>query len=149
MEVQEQWVYYLKLQKTLPPEFLIVDQKLKTNLKSLVPISIKGLVEASKQGKSLHVVIVIRTVDELRYFNKSVKKYMKFLIRTGKVNIYIASSFSGINDSSIMRRDFYHFVKLPISTDYFCNSVSRTIDIKESKSHKWPGGMRSKFQLSS
>ena len=147
MEAKAHWIFYLRLQRDLPREYFLVDQKFKNNFKSLVPITIRGLSESVKSSKRVHVLIVIKTMDEYRYFNKHVKKIMKFLVRTGKVHLYIASSFNGVNDTAIMRRDHYNFMKLPVTFEHLCESVSQMIDTKELSSHQWPGGIRSKFKL--
>src|SRR5690606_34413117 len=111
------------------------------------PITLRGLTDAVQNSKRVHVLIVIRNLDEYRYFNRNVKKIMKYLVRTGRVHLYVASSFNGVNDTVIMRRDFYNFMKLPVTYDHLCNSISQMIDIKELSSHQWPGGIRSKFKL--
>jgi hypothetical protein len=147
MEVKEHWIFYLKLQRELPREFFTLDQKFKNSKKSLVPVTIKGLTNMTDKNKSMHVLIVIKSIDEYMYFNKRVKKILKYLIKTGKVNLYIASSFNGVNDTAIMKRDLYNFIKIPVATEYLCGSISRMIDLKESSTLRWPGGVRSNFQL--
>jgi len=147
MDVKEHWIFYLKLQKELPREYFSVDQNFKQHYKSLVPITMRGLTDTVKNSKRVHVLIVIRNLDEYRYFNRNVKKIMKFLVRTGRVHLYIASSFNGVNDTAIMRRDFYNFMKLPVTFDHLCGSISQMVDSKELSSQKWPGGIRSQFKL--
>ncbi|MBD65229.1 MAG: hypothetical protein CME62_08480 [Halobacteriovoraceae bacterium] len=147
MEEQNNWVYYLKLQKDLTDEFLTLDSKIKQNGKSLIPVTLGTLQEIVHDQSSLHLIIVIRTMREYSYFNRKVKKIMKYYIRSGKVSLYIASSFNGVNDTAIMKRDFYNFVKLPVSYKYLANMVSDMVDVKEFGVEKWPGGLRSSFQV--
>lgn len=147
MESKEHWIFYLKLQKDLPKEYLVLDNHFKSRNKSLIPISIKGLLDCAKTYKSIHLLIVIKSYKELRYFDVKVKKLLKYLMRTDKINIYVTSSFSVVNDSTVMKRDKYNFIKLPVSVDYFCGSVSRMIDIKEARLHEWPGGAVPKLKL--
>lgn len=147
MEGNDNWIFYLKLQRELPREYFLIDQQFKQSAKSLVPVGIKGLTEMVKKSRRVHVLIVIKNLDEYKYFTKNVKKVMKFLVRTGRVNLYIASSFNGVNDTAIMRRDYYHYMKLPVSYKYLCGHVSTTVDMKEQNSFKWPGGVRSQFKL--
>lgn len=147
METKEHWIFYLKLQRELPQEYLMLDQHFKLFTKSLVPVGVRGLTEMVKKTRRIHVLVVIKSIEEYRYFNKHVKKTMKFLVRTGRVNLYIVSSFNGVNDTAIMRRDFYHFMRLPVSYQHLCQSVSKIIDTKELTSFKWPGGVRSQFKL--
>jgi hypothetical protein len=147
MEAKEHWIFYLRLQKDLPREYLLLDNMFKEKGKSLIPIGIKGLLECIKTYRSIHMLIVIKNYQELRYYDTKVKKIIKYLIRTGKVNLYVTSSFSAVNDTTIMKRDYYNFVKMPVSMDYLCGSISRMVDIKEAQLHQWPGGVQPKMQL--
>lgn len=147
MEAQEHWIYYLKLQRDLPREYLVLNRSFREKNKTLIPITISGLLDCAKVYKSLHVVVVIKSYRDFRYFDSRVKKLVKLLIRSGKVNIYLASSFSLINDSTIMKRDYYNFIKLPASMDFLCGSISRMVEIKESQLHLWPGRIPAKVQL--
>ncbi|MBT4790402.1 MAG: hypothetical protein HON90_02430 [Halobacteriovoraceae bacterium] len=151
MEAQdkEQWIFYLKLTKELSKDYFILDQKLKQSDKSLVPVTMKSLLESTKKYKSIHVVIVVKSFQEFRYFNKKVKKMMKYLMMTERVHIYIASSFVAMNDPSIMKRDFYNFMKLPVSIDLFCHSIARTIDLRDKQANIWPGGASPKMTIAS
>ena len=147
MEAREHWIFYLKLTKNLPEDFLVLDQSFKKHNKSLVPIGLKTLLECIKKNGSVHVLIVVRSYREFRYFDKKVKKILKYLMRTDKVHLYIASSFSGVNDPSIMKRDHYNFVNLPVKISDFCESISQVIDMKETQVYKWPGGARPRMTL--
>ena len=147
MEAREHWIFYLKLTRDLPEEYLVLDQKFKQSNKSLIPIGLKSLLECTKKNKSIHVLIVVKSYQEYKYFHKRVKKIMKYMMMTERVHLYIASSFSGINDPSIMKRDFYNFVRLPVGMETFCRSVSHMIDIKESQVLNWPGGVRPRMGL--
>lgn len=147
MKRVDHWIFYLKLSKNLPDEYLTLDQNFKNHGKSLVPIGLKSLLECIKKGQKAHVVIVVKSYGELKYFNSKVKKMMKFIMRSERIHLYIASSFSGINDPTIMRRDYYNYVKLPVKMTTFCESVSKTIDVKENQGLVWPGGVRPKMSL--
>jgi hypothetical protein len=147
MEAREHWIFYLKLTKDLPEEYISLDQKFKKSNKSLIPVTLKSLLECTKKSKSIHVLIVVKSYQEYKYFTKKVKKIMKYLMMTERVHLYIASSFVAINDPSIMKRDYYNFAKLPIKMDTYCQSVSHMIDAKESQVHNWPGGVRPRMSL--
>ena len=66
-----------------------------------------------------------------------------------RVHLYIASSFSTINDPAIMRRDYYYFAKLPIEIKKFTTAVAHEIDRKETSMLKWPGGIRPRMSIAS
>lgn len=147
MENREQWVFFLKLSRELPKEFFTLDQHFKSSGKSLVPVGLKALGSMLSQGGNIHVMIVIKNIDEYRYFKNRVVKILKYLMRSDKVHLYVASSFSSVNDNQIMRKDHYSFIKIPVATSYLCGSISSMIDMRTIGGSKWPGGVRSKFQL--
>jgi hypothetical protein len=147
MESENRWIYFLKLSKDLPEFYLNLDQNFKRFDKSLVPITLKSLVESVKRNDEIHLVVVIRSFREFEYFNKKVRKMLKYIVRQERVNIYMASSFSSVNDPSIMRKDFYNYIKLPVDMNLYCESVATMIEVKNLKLKKWPGGMRPRMSL--
>lgn len=147
MENKEQWVFFLKLSRELPREFFTLDQQFKSGNKSLVPVGLNALSSMVAGRKSIHVMIVVKNVSEYIYFKTRVVKILKYLMRSDKVYLYVASSFSNVNDNQIMRKDYYNFIKIPVATSYLCGSISNMIDMRESGGYKWPGGLRSNFQL--
>ena len=147
MEEREHWIFYLKLTKDLPKEFLALDLEFKKSKKSLIPVSLKTLLDCTRKNKSIHVLVVVKNYQEYRYFHKRVKKIMKYLMITERVNLYVAASFSMVNDPSIMKRNFYHFVKLPVLTREFCGSISQMVDSKEAQLNSWPGGVTPRLSL--
>lgn len=145
----DQWVFYLKLTRELPREFILMDQQFKKSGKTLIPIGIKVLLEHVRKNSSTHVLILIRSIGEYTYFKQKVGKAMKFLMMGRRVHLYIASSFSSVNDPSVMKRDYYYFAKLPIGITSFCNAVSHEVDRKETSMLKWPGGIRPRVSIAS
>ncbi len=147
MEANEHWIFYLKLTKDLPREYIRLDQQFKKSNKSLIPITLKGLLECVSKRKAIHVLIVIKSRSELSYYHNKVTRILKYLMRAGNIHLYIASSFDSVNDPSVMKRNFYNFAKLPVDIDYFCYSVSSMIDIKVSPVNRWPGGKKPRMSL--
>lgn len=147
MENREQWVFYLKMSRDLPKEFFSLDQHFKASGKSLVPVGLKALSSMLSQGGNIHVMIVIKNIDEYRFFKSRVVKILKYLMRSDKVFLYVASSFSNVNDNQIMRKGHYSYIKIPVATPYLCGSISKMINMKTSNTYQWPGGVKSKFQL--
>ena len=45
-------------------------------------------------------------------------------MRSERVNVCIASSFYSVNDPALMRKNFYHYVRLPVKVEKFCNMVN-------------------------
>lgn len=146
---EDNWVFYLKLSKELPESFFALDQHFKRYGKSLVPISLKTLLEQSRKSNSLHVVLVLQSVKDLKYYNKKVKKAVKMLMINRRLHLYIASSFSSVLDSSFLRRGFYTFDKLPLLSVSFVKNTSYEIDRKETSMLRWPGGIRPRLSIAS
>ena len=146
---EDNWVFYLKLSKELPESFFALDQHFKRYGKSLVPISLKTLLEQSRKSNSLHVVLVLQSLKDLKYYNKKVKKAVKMLMINRRLHLYIASSFSSVLDSSFLRRGFYTFDKLPLLSVSFVKNTSYEIDRKETSMLRWPGGIRPRLSIAS
>lgn len=147
MENREQWVFYLKLARELPKEFFSLDQSFKASGKSLVPVGLKALSTMLSQGGSIHVLIVIKNIDEYKFFKTRVVKMLKYLMRSDKVYLYVASSFSSVNDNQIMRKDHYSFIKIPVATSYLCGSISNMIDARITGSLSWPSKTAAKYEM--
>lgn len=147
MNGTDQWVFYLKLTKNLPKEFVYIDQELKKSGKTLVPIGLKTLLEHVKRNSSTHVMILVRSISEFEYFNRKIRKSMKLLMANRRVHLYIGSSFSTVNDPNLMRRDHYYYAKLPVEIAGFCQAVGYEIDRKETSMLKWPGGVRPRLSI--
>ncbi len=147
MENQDQWIFFLKLGRELPKDFFALDQQFKNHQKSLIPIGLKTMSSLFSETQEVHILIIVRSMQEYIYFHKRVKKIMKYMVRSGKVHLYVASSFNKMIDSEIMRKNHYNFLKLPVTLNYLCGSISKTIDMKHSGQNFWPGGVTSKFPL--
>lgn len=147
MEPKEHWIFYLKLNKDLPREYLALDTEFKKHGKSLIPITLSTLLETTKSKKSIYVLIVVRNSTELKYFQAKIKKVMKYFMKTERVHLYIASSFQTINDPSIMKKDYYNFVRLPVQIEEFCGKVAKNIEIQEGQVFTWPGGKSPRMSL--
>ena len=143
-----QWIYFLKLTPTLSSDYLVLDRKFKSFGKSLVPIGLKNLLCSVPSTGYVNIFIVIKNVEEFRFYQKRVVKILKYLLRTEKVRVYIASSFSNDVDFHLIKKDQYNYIKIPVSFEYLCGSISKSIDLSRNKGHaRWPGGIRSTFEL--
>ncbi len=147
MDARDNWIYFLKLSRELPREYIHLDQAMKVHQKSLVPVTLKGLIETSSKSGAVHIIVYIHSLNELRYFNRRANKILKYLMKNSRVNIYIASSFSQVGDGSILKRKQYNFVKLPVSRSEFCSNVAHMIEMRENELYKWPGGKSPRMSL--
>lgn len=147
MEVKDHWVFYLKLSPNLSSEYLHIATEFQAQGKKMIPVGINTLLECIRHRNKIDLVIIVRTMEELNRFHGKCKKILKLLIRTGRMNMYVASSFSSVNDPKLMRKDAYHFVKLPVRIDFFCNLVTSSLKRKKERPQLWPGGVRGNYQF--
>ncbi len=147
METNDNWIFYLRLKKNLPEDYLSMDQHFKAYGRSLIPIGLKALLEATKNKRTIHLLVIIKSYQDYRYYVRRVRKIMKYLMRTQRVHLYVASSFSLANDPLVIKKNYYSFVKLPVRMDRFCEFVSTSIEVRESNLLHWPGGVRPRLSL--
>ena len=147
MSRSEHWIFYLKLTKELKEDYLLLDTEFKKTGKSLVPVNLTTLVDSVRRGQEANLIIVIKSKSELRFFQRRVQKIFKFLMRSERVNVFIASSFYSVNDPALMRKNFYHYVRLPVRVEKFCNMVNDELINVETNKEYWPGGNRGQTRL--
>ena len=78
MEANDHWIFYLKLTRDLPREYIRLDHEFKKSNKSLIPVTMKGLLDFVSRKKKIHVLIVVRSRKELAYYHKKVTKILKY-----------------------------------------------------------------------
>ncbi len=143
-EEKTDWIFYLKLNKNLPEHFFDLDLEFKKNGFTLIPVTISELLTVTKGEGNFHVVATVTGMSEATHYTKKVKKVFKMLLRSGRMHSYIASSFKFVDETAQYgKTGQYHFVPLPVSMKYFCDTISKIIKSKDNKTRKWPGGTRS------
>ncbi len=149
MEGERGNIFFLKLSKELSKDYLNLSIEFKHNGFTVIPVQLKTLLEQTKKHKRIDLVILIRNTQEYKYYMKHVRHNLKYFIRNGKVNMFVAASFLNVNDAALMRKDQYFFVKLPVKTADFCEMVADTLELKDRHSLRWPGGVVPRMTLSS
>ena len=142
-----EWIYFLRLSKNLPSDYFAIDKAFKEHGRHLVPMDIVGLNECVDKDETMHVLIMIKKVSELRYYEKKVKKILKYMLKRPNVKVYFLSSFSAVNDPTLIKQGAFHFMRIPLSVNYFVGAVNKQIEIKEMKKNLWPGKLRHSNQL--
>lgn len=137
------WIFYLKLSKSLPKHFLSLDKEFKKQGLTLIPISISELLSVTKGEGSFNVMLSIRSISDAKYFSKRVQKTFEFLIRSRRINLFISSSFEFINQTNKYGKSKkYHFTLLPQKYDELCEGITKNIQKENSKDKRWPGSSR-------
>lgn len=147
--LKDEWIFYLKLSPDLPDHFLALDNELKNYGFSLLPVSLPNLVELLKTNENCPVLMVIPGRKQANYYVKHVSKYVKNLLRFDKIDLFVASSFEFINESSkISYRANYHFFPLPMKTKELCDKIVSSHLDRVVESKVWPGGKRPRISIS-
>ena len=142
-EERSDWIFYLKLSKSLPKHFLDLDREFKERGITLIPISISELMSVTKGEGSFNVMTSVRNFSEAKYFSKKVQKIFEFMMRSRRLNLFMASSFSYIDQTSIFgKTGKYHFYPLPVKIDALCATIAHEIYKQQSGDYKWPGASR-------
>lgn len=141
--MKNEWVYYLNLSGSIDTNFLSLDNHLKNNDLSLVPVDIEDVYSLARSKQSIHIVVVIDKMSKLKYFNKKIRKVMMLLLRRDSINFYLLSSYETISDRKrLFNRTNYYFSTLPCSLAGYCYALAQTISMKDLKLNEWPGAKR-------
>ncbi len=146
--LKDEWIFYLKLQPELSENFLQLDKNFKQFGYNLIPVSFPNLLRLIQTKETFHVITIVSNQREANYYAKHVSKPIKNLLRFRKINLFTASSYGFINESSKLTfRDNYEFHQLPIPTSVLCDKVITTVLDQAVESSKWPGGRRPKMTI--
>lgn len=138
--MHDEWVFYLKLSPNLDEKFLLLDQELKVYGLNLIPIDFKALCDVSRNSYRANVIIMVSNTKDLATYNKYIRKLMKLMIVSQRVQLFHVTSFADCNHFDIGKKDNYHFYQLPISKTFLCQEIiSQIMDTPEVK-NLWPGG---------
>ncbi len=134
------WIFYLKLSKKLTSHFYSLDKEFKNNGITLVPITLSELLSVTKGEGKFHVITCIRGFSEASYYTKKVKKIFSYLVRSGRLNLFVTSSFNFINETHLFgRTGHYFYYQLPLKIPHLCDTISKEIDRQDSGERRWPG----------
>jgi hypothetical protein len=137
------WIFYLKLSKSLPPHYISLDKEFKRQGLTLIPISISELMSVTKGEGSFNVLVSIRHFADAKYFAKRIQKTFEFLLRARRINLFMSSSFEFTNQTNKYgKTKKYHFYPLPQRLDEMCDSIALNIQKDKSTDKKWPGSSR-------
>lgn len=139
--IKDEWIFYLKLTPNLNENFFSMDRHFKSFGFNLIPVSFPNLLELIKDNETFHVVVVVGSRREAAYYVKNVSKPIRNLLRFKKINLFAASSFSFINESSKLTfRGNYEFYPLPIKTAQLCDKIFTKVLDDTVDNRQWPGG---------
>lgn len=145
--LQDEWVFYLKLDPKLDETFIKLDGEFKKYSLSLIPIDFKGLCEISKGVSRINVIVFVKNLNNLDYYTKRINKLMKMMIIHDRVQLFHISSFKECNHFDLGYKDNYTFFDLPQLNSRLCESIiSQIMDTPEIQK-QWPGGRRPRMEI--
>ncbi len=148
MKEQDNWVFYLQLKSKLSKDFLVLDRELKDYGKGLVPVSIENLLGYIKKKEGIDLLVVVKSKAEANYYNKRIKKVLRYLILSKKIRLTLVSSYQDINDLTLAKKGHYFFHQLPMSVSSVVFEMISTIHDRQDNKNKWPGASRPKMMFS-
>ena len=141
--IKDEWIFYLKLTPNLSENYLSLDKHFKQYGYNLIPVSFPNMLELIKANETFHVIVVVSSRKEANYYMKHVSRSIRNLLRFNKVNLFTASSFSFINESSkLTYRGNYDFFPLPMRTADLCDKILVKVLDSAVENYAWPGGKR-------
>ncbi|MCT4643235.1 MAG: hypothetical protein N4A33_13170 [Bacteriovoracaceae bacterium] len=142
-EQRTDWVYFLNLTAKVPSHFFHLDAFIKPHGLSMIPMGLNDLLSFTNSGDDCHIFIFINSLARKNYFNKRVRKILKYLIKKHGVHIYILSSFDNTSDRYIYGKSGkYHFTRLPVGLNAYATALATAIRKKDEGLNKWPGAKR-------
>ena len=145
MESNDNWVFFLKLSKQLPRQYFNLDREFKKAGLTLVPITLSDLLQILKGEDRPQVICFVQNIYHFRFMYKRGQKVLTMLTRNDKIDLYILSSFSCLNQTAELKgRSNYFYLTLPVPLRKCCAIIASTIINKWRFGHTWVGGKSGK-----
>ena len=142
---KNRYLYYLQLGDETTPVYLQLAKKFKQFNMELIPIRYSEI-DVFMQTGSENLVILCQDIKQLEILNKFSKKLLNYMLSSGKVKIYLFTSFE-MND--VLKKHYqrkkviqYH---LPLSLNRVVGEIISQILSSNKGANKWPGGRKSSF----
>jgi hypothetical protein len=140
------FVFYLCLSDVQPHSYFLLSNKLKKENIVLVPVRFEQLQKLLSATDQAEVIVIssVRNIQEAVFYQKNVRKHLKYLLKSERITLILLSSFSNLNDQKnhLVKRN-YLFLKYPLDLGHICQLIARVLELKQEKSQRWPGGKRS------
>lgn len=139
------YVLYLQFEKKLDEKFLTLSRVYSQYGMTLVPISLSEFKTMSFTSPQ-YVLAVIKDINSLKEYKALLKRYLNYMMRTGKVTLFELCSFEVIHEVKLLKDSNVVQERLPMTMFQSVDLVGRRIyqDLT-SGSKKWPGGRRAKL----
>lgn len=145
MSGRENYIYYLRTKGGLPPYYFQLSQILKDFQTTLVPVTLEQLMEMPLHQTQV-VLAVSPDMESFQYFQYAQKRFMEFALKTKRLTLVHASSFSTFPRAEqlyVLRN--YHHLTIPVSLYAIAHKAFVLSQIGKSIDQKWPGGRRAKL----
>ncbi|MBL6990909.1 MAG: hypothetical protein ISR65_14080 [Bacteriovoracaceae bacterium] len=142
---QQHYIFFLQLNRQLPPFYQVISEYLSCWNIKLIPVSRSSLAELDK-GQNKYLLTIVTDMASLNKYRQIQKEYLNFALLGQKYCLFEMTSFSPNSLIERLRRfDNYHHFPLPVEVEAACQGIARKV-FKDSKVvEKWPGGRRGKF----
>ncbi|EQC44827.1 hypothetical protein [Bacteriovorax sp. Seq25_V] len=139
------YVLYLQFEKKLDEKFLTLSRVYSQYGMTLVPISVEDFKTMSFTSPQ-YVLAIVRDITSLKEYKSLLKRYLNYMMRTGKVTLFELSSFEVIQEVKLLKEGRVFQERLPMTMFQTVDLVGRKIYLDlTSGSKRWPGGRRAKL----
>lgn len=145
--IEREWIIFLNSKGRLSSSYFALSQQLAQGGEealSLLPMNYEQVRDVLKTtpGK-INLILSTCSLDEKINFEKNLRRFLSFGIRSGRLKVFHLSSFERTDlGLTTGLKGNYFFFKLPISIIDLCDKIKAYRDEVKIKELSWPGGRR-------
>ena len=139
------YVIYLQFEEKLDERFFYLTRVFQQFGISLIPVTVDEFKEI-RHCEGEYVLALVRDIASYEKYRRLLKRYMNYSLRTGKMTLIEASSFTVFHDNKLLKNKNVFQYRLPISMFSVASDIGEIIYTNlTTESKKWPGGKRAKL----
>lgn len=136
-------IFFITFKQKTPSLVIYLSSLLQQFDIKIIPIYYKEFLKLENRFHST-IITFTPSIEERKKMISFAKSYLYFVLLTGKINFFDLTSFAEIeNLVKFKRKDYYHYLTLPIKMNEFCATiVNSCYKDMYSDQNVWPGGKR-------
>ena len=139
------YVIYLQFEDKLDERFFFLTRVFQQFNISLIPVTVEEFKEL-RHSDGEYVLALVRDIASFEKYRKVLKRYMNYSLRTEKMTLIEASSFTTTHEPKFLKNKNVLQYRLPTSMFTVASDIGELIYTRlTTESKKWPGGRRVKL----
>jgi|GEM_PF-2979504 len=134
--------FYLVFDEQIPKHFYEFRQHLSREGVMLVPIRIEQVQSILSTTSQEQIILIqsVANVQQLNQYQKKIRPYLKYILKSKRITLLHFSSFSKIDDSKQFHSlRNYFFIRFPVSLFELAPKIVRYYELKSTELTLWPG----------